>query len=316
MNHFSIAFYNTENFFDPEDDSLTHDGDFTPNGRKKWTEKRYRNKVWKIGQAVSLLGLSETGNPPLFVGLAEIENAKVLQDLIQSDHLDEFNYDYIHFESLDERGIDTAMIYRKDLINPLVAEPIRLQFPETGIPSDFTRDILYVKFNLNELELHTFVLHLPSRQNVDVNRDFRNLIMRKLRARMDEILEEDPNAYIVIMGDMNGNPDDPDAVEILKTRDINQLEPGEMFNPMFGLRKSVGSLRYAGKWILFDQILFSKAFFEPLNGFVWNRTEVFKDRIIQEWDKRFSGSPFRTYAGNKYLGGYSDHFPVYAILNY
>src|SRR5690606_41574203 len=94
---------------------------------------------------------------------------------------------------------DTAMIYRKDLINPLVAEPIRLQFPETGIPSDFTRDILYVKFNLNELELHTFVLHLPSRQNVDVNRDFRNLIMRKLRERMDEILEEDPNAYIVIM---------------------------------------------------------------------------------------------------------------------
>lgn len=316
MNHFSIAFYNTENFFDPNDDSLTHDGDFTPNGKKKWTESRYRIKVKKIGQAISLIGLNETGRPPMFVGLAEVENARVLNDLVQSEFLEEFNYDYIHFESLDERGVDTAMIYRKDFITPDTVEPIRLQFPEFGDPTDFTRDVLYVKFNLKEMFIHTFVLHLPSRRDVDVNRDFRNLIMKKVREKMDEILAEDPNAYIVIMGDMNGNPDDIDAVEILKTRDVSQMEAGEMFNPMFGLRKSSGSLRHAGKWILFDQILFSKAFFEPINGFVWYKTEVFKDRLVQEWDRRFSGSPFRTYAGNRYLGGYSDHFPVYAILNY
>lgn len=316
MSHFSIAFYNTENFFDPANDSRTHDNDFTPTGSKKWTEKRYRNKVWKIGQAISLLGFSETGNPPVFAGLAEIENAKVLHDLVHSEHLEEFDYDFIHFESLDERGIDTALIYRRELIFPEKIEPIRLTFPESGIPTDFTRDVLYVKFKFQNWFIHTFVLHLPSRRDIDVNRDFRNMILQKVRSKMDEIFDEDPNAYVVIMGDMNGNPDDIDAVNILKTREVSQIEPREMYNPMFDLRKSSGSLRHAGNWILFDQILFSKSFFEPVNGIIWNRTEVFRDRIVQEWDKRFSGSPFRTYAGNKYLGGYSDHFPVYAILNY
>ncbi len=315
MNHFSIGFYNTENFFDTSDDSFKHDNEFTPNGSKKWTEKRYRNKVRKIGQAISQLGLKETSRPPLFVGLAEVENAKVLNDLIHSENLNEFNYNYIHFESLDERGIDTALIYRKDLIHPENIEPIRLTFPETGDPTDFTRDVLYVQFKFQEYLIHTFVMHLPSRRDVDVNRDFRNMILTKVRKRMDDIFEQNPDSYIVLMGDMNGNPDDLDAVNILKTKEVNQIEPHELYNPMFELKKSTGSLKHAGKWILFDQVLFSHSFFQP-SGIVWDHTEVYRDKMIQDWDRRFSGSPFRTYAGNKYLGGYSDHFPVYAILNY
>lgn len=315
MNHFSIAFYNTENLFDPFDDSKTHDVDFTPNGSKQWTEKRYRDKIWKIGQAISQLGLKETGKPPLIVGLAEIENARVMNDLIHSEHLEEFNYGYIHFESLDERGIDTALIYRRDLIDVEKAEPIRFAFPEVD-PTDFSRDVLYVRFKLHEFEVHTFTMHLPSRRDVDMNRDFRNLTLTKIRIRIDEILKENPEAYIILMGDMNGNPDDLDAVNILKTRDINQMEPGELFNPMLALRKNTGSLMHAGKWILFDQILLSQSFFQPLDGIVWIRTEVYRERMVQERNKRFSGLPFRTFAGNKYLGGYSDHFPVYAIFNY
>lgn len=316
MNHFSIAFYNTENFFDANDDEFKHDVDFTPNGRKKWTDNRYRIKVKKIGQAISQLGMAETGNPPLFVGLAEVENANVLNDLVHSEFLKEFNYQFIHFESLDERGIDTALIYRADLIQPIKVEAIQLTFPEFGDPTDFSRDVLYVKFKFHHHIIHAFVMHLPSRRDDDVNRDFRNLILTKVRKRMDEIFTKEPEAYIILMGDMNGNPDDLDAVNILQTRNVNQMNPNELFNPMFELKKNTGSLKHEGKWILFDQILFSHAFFNSLSGMVWLKTDVYKDKLIQDSDRRFSGSPFRTYAGNRYLGGYSDHFPVYAILNH
>src|SRR5690606_11028611 len=261
MNPFSIGFYNTENFFDIHDDVIHHDRDFTPHGSKKWTEKRYRNKVKKIGQAISQLGLKETGNPPLFVGLAEVENEKVLTDLINSEHLKEFDYQFIHFESLDERGMDTAILYRKDFIFPETVEPLRFVFPETVIPKDFTRDVLYVEFKFKDFFIHTFVMHLPSRRDVDVNRNFRSLILTKIRKRVDEILDRNPNAYIILMGDMNGNPEDSDATSILKTRDVNQMEPDEFFNPMFHLRKSTGTLIHEGNWILFDQILFSHSFF-------------------------------------------------------
>lgn len=314
MRTFSVGFYNTENFFDFNDDAFNHDKDFTPGGSKKWTENRYRNKVKKIGQAISLPGLKETGSPPLFAGLAEVENAKVLNDLVHCEHLIRFGYEYIHFDSPDERGMDTAVIFRKNLINPEFAEPIRFRFPGTDMANDFTRDVLYVRFKLQDFLIHTFVMHLPSRRDMDVNRNFRNHILKTIRNRVDEILE-DPNAYVILMGDMNGNPDDPDAVSILKTREVHAMNPSELFNPMLRLRKSTGSLIHEGNWILYDQMIFSHSFFQP-GGLSWVDTQVFRNRMLQSGSRKFSGLPFRTFAGNKYLGGYSDHFPVYAILNY
>src|SRR5690606_28673187 len=146
MPSFSIGFYNTENFFDYHDNLHNHDRDFTPTGSKKWTENRYWNKVTRIGQVISQMRLEETGNPSLFMGLAEVENAKVLTDLVNSEFLKDYEYDFIHFDSLDERGMDTAMLYRKNLISPEYIEPLRFVFPETGLPTDFTRDVLYVRF--------------------------------------------------------------------------------------------------------------------------------------------------------------------------
>ena len=137
MHYFTIAFYNTENFFDPFDNERKHDGDYTPNGSRKWTEKRYEEKVRKIGQAIHLIGMEETHQPPLIVGLAEIENKKVLHDLVHSEFLDEFNYEYVHFESLDERGVDTALLFRQEFLELLDKRIIRSTFP-----GDFTRDIL------------------------------------------------------------------------------------------------------------------------------------------------------------------------------
>ncbi len=315
----TIAFYNVENLFDVTDDPEKHENEYTPEGSRKWTKNRYENKIWKIASVISELGLKETGEPPLFIGLAEIENDSVLEDLIHSEHLIEHHYEYIHFDSLDERGIDNAILYRKELVYPVKLEPIRLiyQHPNRVNDTDFSRDILYAVFRLKTQNIHTFVVHLPSRRDVDVNRDFRIQFLQEIRARVNVILSEDVNAKIVIMGDFNGNPNDTDAQSILGTTKLTEFSSDELFNPMLEMFPKSGSLKHQGRWILFDQILFSKSFFtETEENLRFHSAHIYNDRSVQEWDRRFKGSPFRTYAGRKYLGGYSDHFPVYAILNY
>lgn len=319
MKSATIAFYNTENFFDTTDDPEKYENEYTPEGSRKWTQKRYENKVWKISSVISEIGMKETGAPPLFIGLAEIENDTVLKDLINSEHLAEYNYDFIHFDSLDERGIDNALLYRKDLIQEIKSEPIRLTYlkPPDFFATDYSRDILYTKFQMENQQLHVFVVHLPSRRDIDVNREFRNNFLAEIRVKVNEILAVNPAAQILVMGDFNGNPNDLDAQEILKTTLDKEFYNDELFNPMLGMLYKTGSLKHEGRWILFDQLLFSKSFLEEKEGNLhYQSAHIYNDHSVQEWDRRFKGSPFRTYAGTKYLGGYSDHFPVYAILNY
>lgn len=312
MGTFTIAFYNTENFFEPDDDGSKRDDEYTPNGIRKWTKSRYDDKVRKIGQAIHLIGREETNQPPLIVGLAEVENKNVLNDLIHSTFLEEYNYEYIHFESLDKRGIDTALIFRSNLIQVLDKEIIRLTFYEES-----TRDVLYVKFIIQKKVLHTFVVHLPSRRNLDVKREFRNLILDEIRSKVDEILKIDSNSHIVLMGDFNGEPDDEDMMQILKTQSKAQLKVGELYNPMLNMKKRTGSLIHEGNWVLYDQIIFSRAFLKhKLADFQIKKVEVFRDRLLKNNNAQYAGVPLRTYVGKKYLGGYSDHFPIYTILNY
>ncbi|MFA5621051.1 MAG: endonuclease [Weeksellaceae bacterium] len=317
MKKSAIAFYNTENFFDFTDDPKKFDNEYSPSGSLKWTQKRYENKLRKISNVISEIGKKETNWPPLFIGLAEIENEKVLKDLIYSQNLAEYNYNFIHFESLDERGIDNALLYRKSYIQPIHSEPIRMTFETDSGRIDYTRDMLYVKLRLEEKILHTFVVHLPSRRDDDVNLCFRNLLLETLRNRVDQIFEEEPNASIILMGDFNGNPNDEHAMRILKINGNPEISDTEMYNPMLKIGHGRGSLKHLGEWILFDQIIFSKSFLSTDNGNItFEKAEIYNDNSIRDWDRKFKGSPFRTYAGTKYLGGYSDHFPVYAIINY
>lgn len=314
----AIAFYNTENFFDTVDDPEKLENEFTPVGSRKWTPQRYQIKVGKISSVISEIGKTETGEPPIFIGLAEIENDNVLRDLVQSQHLLPYNYDFIHFDSLDERGVDTAILYRREYVLPIHSEPLRtLYYRQDGISEDYTRDVLYVQFKLGHQTIHVLVAHLPSRRDLDVNRNFRNTVMQEIREKIDEILFEDPHSKIILLGDMNGNPKDMDATNILHT--INSIPENfsDLYNPMMNFGRNIGSLKHEGRWILFDQIIVSKGFFmEEEFPVRFESAHIYNDRSVQEWDRRFKGSPFRTYAGTKYLGGYSDHFPVYAIINY
>lgn len=317
MNSFSVAFYNTENFFDVYDNPKKFDEDYSPTGNRKWTQERYANKVLKISGVISELGLKETGAPPLIVGLAEVESKRVLKDLVDSVHLKEFEYNYVHFESKDERGIDNALLYRREFFDHVESFPISNSFMRENGREDFSRDILYSKLHFQNNVLHNFVIHLPSRRDNDYNKEFRNRVLITLRKKVDELLDENPSAYILIMGDFNGNPTDMDAREILKTTEESDFQDLELYNSMLPLRFGKGSLKHEGKWILFDQMLFSKSFFKsPENFLKFKSVHIYQDKSVQDWDRRFKGSPFRTYLGTKYLGGYSDHFPIYAILNY
>ena len=319
MNLGAVAFYNTENFFDGTDDPEKNSREFSPEGGRKWTQKRYENKVWKIGSVISELGLKETGASPLIVGLAEIENQVVLEDLARSEHLVDHNYGFVHFESRDERGIDNAILYQKDKLELIHSEPLQFTYakPPDFVSIDYSRDVIYGLFKLGEHHLHLFVLHLPSRRDLDVNREFRNIILKEIKNKVDEILHQDANAQVILMGDFNGNPTDEDALEILKTRMEKKIETFELFNPMMEFYPKTGSLKHEGRWILFDQILFSSSFLkDAADKIQFESAHIYNDRSVQDWDRRFKGSPFRTYAGSKYLGGYSDHFPVYAVINY
>lgn len=315
MDLFSIAFYNTENFFDVYDDHTKFDEDFLPEGKRNWTVERYDDKKRKIARVIGELGRKETGHPPLLVGLAEVEGKRVLNDLVFSEQLKKYAYDYVHFESKDERGIDVALLYRKEFVQILDAKPIESVFERENGRLDFSRDLLYVKFKIADFEIHSFTLHLPSRRDDDANLLFRNQNLQQLRQEIDKLLAQDAQAYILCLGDFNGNPNDEYAVSLLNTG----LELGDdahrLFNPMLNIGHGIGSLKHLGRWKLFDQFLFSRKFVqESKSALHFESAHIYRDEKLKDKNRRFKGAPFRTFAGSKYLGGYSDHFPIYAIL--
>jgi len=307
----TVAFYNLENLFDTIDDPETMDDDFTPEGYKKWTPKRYRKKVYKLAKTISEIGLEATQNAPVLVGIAEVENEMVVQDLINADPLRKINYGYVHYDSPDERGIDTALIYHKDNFEVLFSEPITLMVHNLNGERDTTRDILYVHGILNGEEVHVFVNHWPSRRDGDVETDYKRVeAARTIKGAMAKIEAKYENPNYIIMGDFN---DDPDSKSIqLLMSDTN------LYNPMEKLRSPErGSANYRRSWSMFDQIMVSHNFFNFEKGtHSFAHANIFDDALLTEWKGKFKGTPYRTYVGRKYIGGYSDHFPVYIQLKY
>lgn len=306
----TIAFYNVENLFDTVDDPKTADDDFTPKGKKKWTYKRYRNKIKKLGSVISQLGLNRAKYPPAIVGLVEVENAKVVSDIINAKDLRKHHYDFVHHNSPDERGIDVALLYNKIAFELIDSEtfPIFLE-KETG-ERDYTRDILKVSGNLYGELVHILVNHWSSRREGIAETEPKRITAAKtVRTIIDKIKDTEMNPKIIIMGDFNDDPTCKSVAEYLVKDDF--------YNPMKKLLDSEknGSLTFNGNWNLFDQIIFSKNFLEKEEGkFYFKYAEIFNRDWMKIYKGKFKGSPFRTYIGKWYQGGFSDHFPVYAFL--
>jgi len=305
----TVAFYNLENLFDLTDDKHTNDNNFLPFSKKKWTYKRYNNKLRKLGFAISNIGLNETDKHPALIGLAEIENDTVIKDLIDSKHLKDCNYKFVHYDSPDERGIDVALLYDDNCFKVTHSETFSVYLTTVeGLP-DYTRDILLVSGMLEEEVIHVIVNHWSSRREGENETEYKRLAAsHKVEDILDQIKSKNDNPKIIIMGDFNDDP---------SNRSIKQLvERQGLFNPMQSLLSySRGSTSHNFKWNLFDQIMFSKNFFETnSNTFSYDMANIFDDDFLKLFNGKYKGKPYRTYIGKRYQGGYSDHFPVYATL--
>ncbi|WP_041632759.1 endonuclease [Maribacter sp. HTCC2170] len=314
----TIAFYNVENLFDIENDSLTFDDDRTPNGKDKWTQTRYLQKIENISKVLSRIGSVTSKTSPDIIGLCEIENITVIEDLINHPNLRDKNYGIVHFDSPDESGIDVALIYKKGSFLPTTFQSRRLLLQNEDGDRDYTRDQLVVGGLLDDEQIYCIVNHWPSRSGGETRSKPNRIAAAKLNKRIiDSIQRMDSSAKIISMGDLNDDPIDDSLKKILKTKGKKKkLEDQSLFNPMEKLyNKGVGSLAYRDKWNLFDQIFFTANLLEKKDdSYRFWKVNAFTAPFLYTKKGKYKGYPFRTYAGGSYLGGYSDHLPIYMFL--
>jgi len=305
----TIAFYNVENLFDTHDDPDTHDDDFLPGSEKRWTNKRYKKKLYKLGTAISQIGEKRSGKSPVLVGLAEVENKKVIEDLLKTKHLRDEDYGYVHYDSPDERGIDVALIYKKDYFKVIDSKPVAIDLTVDANDPDYTRDILVVEGDLNNERVFIIVNHWSSRREGANETEFKRIAAaEKVISICHIIRDKDADAKIIIMGDFNDDPSSNSMQKLVNTLDI--------YNPMETLLSYTrGSLNYKFQWNIFDQILITTNFFETADdAHSFSKADIFDEEFLQQYKGKFKGQPFRTFVGAKYKGGYSDHFPVFIQL--
>lgn len=314
----SIAFYNLENLFDPADDPKKFDEDFTPNGSYHYTNEIYERKLHNMSYALSKIAIEKTPDGPVFIGVAEVENEKVLQDLVKEPEIKNRNYQIVHFESPDTRGIDVALLYNPSYFKVLDANAIPVILMENN-KREYTRDILHVKGIFAGTDtMHILVNHWPSRRGGEAA----SLWKRKITAQMckdtyDALKKENPNVKMVLMGDLNDDPTSPSVAKVLGAKgNLDNIEQGDIYNPWVSFyKKGIGTLGYNDSWNLFDQIMLSSGFINQSKK-DWNfyKAEIFKSPFLISQFGQYKGYPHRSYSGSTWIDGYSDHFPTYIYL--
>ncbi len=312
-----IAFYNIENLFDTINDPEINDEEFLPGGKNEWTGARYKVKLQNLAEVISQIGDELVKGGPVILGLSEIENRRVLEDLVSTPPLDRAGYGIVHVDGPDRRGVDVAMIYQKAHFTVLNSQSRRLNRPSD--PDWRTRDQLVVSGLLDGEKIHVVVNHWPSRSGGESkSAPLREAAADLCRAITDSLLSLEPDAKIIIMGDLNDNPDDRSLLHHLKARKSQEdTRRGELFNPMYRMyrQEGIGSLAYRDSWSLFDMIIVSHALLgNDYSSFRFYRARVFNRPYLTQKEGQYKGYPNRTYAGGVYRGGYSDHFPVYIFL--
>jgi endonuclease/exonuclease/phosphatase family metal-dependent hydrolase len=303
--------YNVENLYDTAGDPKTMNVDFTPTGHYHWTKKRYNEKVAKITQVIHNIV-----NPdfPDIIGLAEVENNTVLMSLVKKMRESGMpDYSFVHYNSPDERGIDVAMIYNTKSFTVQESTAIPVHPPR----HDRTRDILYIKGTTkNDETLHLFFVHFPSRHDGTEETEPRRCFATNiLKENIDRILCENRQSNIAILGDFNDTPDDKSIAEVLGAqKSSNRPQPCELYNLLYPkINKGLGTVYYYG-WLLFDQIIVSGHLLNnPKIECTATHADIFNPHYLLYFGQNGTVQPNRTYHG-KYLGGYSDHLPVFLKL--
>ncbi len=303
--NYSVMFFNVENLFDCIDDSTKLDDEFLPDGDKRWTYKRMHHKITGISKTILAANAWE---PPGIIGLCEIENEWVLKRLIYDTGLSTLGYDYIHYESEDRRGIDVAVLYRKEHLKLLAASAIELSDSTRGF---FTRDALYLKGIIASDTIHLIINHWPSKRGGSLHSETKRLnVARRIVSHIDSIKQFEVNPKLIVMGDFNAEYSSP-AIEQLKASSSidSYLKPSDINNDNAG-----GSYKYQGQWSLIDHIFIS-------NSWLSDKTYQFEHKVVAlpfllAPDPTYSGEkPNRTYIGPRYNGGISDHLPVVLTIS-
>lgn len=318
----SIAFYNVENLFDTLDDPTKNDDDFLPGGAYNYTQKIYQKKLQNLTKVISSLATDKESKykipgGPAIIGLAEIENAAVVNDLIHQPELADRNYKILHFESPDYRGIDVGMIYRPDIFMVLSAQSLYVDITEDKSKSK-TRDILFTTGILAGDTVHIMVAHWPSRSGGEAasmwKRQNAAAVCKKVT---DSLMQINPNAKIIIMGDLNDDPVSPSVAKTLGTvNTIEKVKPNALYNPWTAYyKKGIGTLGYNDSWNLFDQIIVSGGWIKNSNnGWKYYKSEIYNRQYLISQFGKYKGYPHRSFSGSTWIDGYSDHFPVLIYL--
>ncbi|MCP4441570.1 MAG: hypothetical protein GY810_21900 [Aureispira sp.] len=315
-----MGFYNFENLFDTLDTEDVRDSEFTPKGSRLYGTEIYQDKLGKLSKVVAQLGKELTPDGVALLGVAEIENKSVLEDFVKHPNVKQRNYEIVHYDSPDKRGIDVGLIYNPKYFKVLESAPLEVKMiSKRDGERVFTRDILWVHGELDGESIHVLVNHWPSRRGGEAASSYlRQGAARVCKDKVMKIYEKEPYAKIFIMGDMNDDPTNASVKDVLMTVDkAKKVKKQGLFNPWeVNYKAGDGTLAYRDSWNLFDQIILSHAATvkDKEGGYSYYKNTIFKKPFMFETKGRYKGYPLRTYAGGKYKGGYSDHFPVYISL--
>jgi len=308
----SVAFYNVENLFDTEDDPEKEDDEFLPDTVKQWNNERYQQKLTNLASVIQNLG---DADGPEILGLCEVENRRVLEDLTSEQALANRNYRIVHFEGPDERSIDVALLYKESAFRVIEEAPVPVTLPD---PTEKTRDLLKVRGILNGDTVLIMVNHWPSKRGgAEVSDPKRKAVAQIVRDIIDAEQVKNQQVRILLMGDFNDTPDAEAIANVLNASNNADAEPNRQLYNAFAqmAEEKKGSYYYKGEWDMIDQMMMTKSLLTGKNlRYIPNSATIFQEDRITEQEGKFAGAPLRTYAGKKYLGGFSDHFPVYIKL--
>ena len=326
---YAVGFYNQENLFDTCHDEGKNDYDFLPTGSYKWNALKYTSKLRNMARAIADMGTDKTPVGCAFVGLAEVENNRVMADLVAQEPLAKRNFGFVHVEGPDARGIDCALVYNPKLFKPY-NHFLKPYVYENGDTKHATRGFLVVQGKLAGEDVTAIVCHWPSR---GVEGKFRDWGGKQVRALCDSISKKKPDMKFFVMGDMNDDPDNTSMAKMLGAkREMKDVGKGDFYNPWWNIlrKEGRGTLAYQGAWNLFDQLVVSKNLLCSNYGksgkeyrknvmadcptLRYYSSDIFKRDYLVQTEGKFKNTPKRTTAGGVWLNGYSDHLPVVVYL--
>jgi hypothetical protein len=316
----TIAFYNLENLFDTINDVNKNDEASPIMELKSNRSKVYWDKIEKLSSTIAQIGEDKTKTSPAIIGVSEVENLNVLEDLIKSKHLVKNDYGIIHYDSPDKRGIDVALLYQKKYFNPIHHEVFNPKIFKDNYPI-YTRDQLLVSGYLDDELIHIIVNHWPSRRGGEAaSRPNREKAAYQNTKIIEQVRAQDTNAKILIMGDFNDDPNNSSFKNVLKTKSRKkEVAEGDLYNPYEDMfRRGFNTLKYRDKINLFDMIFFTSPLLDKgekdFSSYKMYKAMIFNKRFLTTKKGKYKGYPFRSFSSGNYTGGYSDHYPVYLYL--